>query len=297
MGKAERHAKIEQLEKALGGSRVICFVTTDRPGIEAPAPYITKDCVKIIERHIGLDEKDGDTVALYLMSHGGDMDVPWPFVNLLRSRYKRLRVIVPYICHSAATQIVLGCDEIIAGPRAQLSPTDPMLTVKTGSEENAPLMQFGVEDINAFLDFVRNSMGPEFRKHGHEAMMKLMERIKPEMLGSVNRTYRRSRLLIEKMRRLTSAKYTKQEMKQLIDNLTVAYYAHAHCISRGEMIDDLNLPVTQAEKLGIENLIWDSMRNTRNSFEAGSHSTYRQNFTRQRPTPPPLKSTPNLLRA
>jgi hypothetical protein len=86
MGKAERHSKIEQIEKALGGAKVICFLTSDRIGVEAPANYITKDSTKIIERHLGVDDKAGDSVALYLMSHGGDMDVPWPFVNLLRSR-------------------------------------------------------------------------------------------------------------------------------------------------------------------------------------------------------------------
>jgi hypothetical protein len=198
-------------------------------------------------------------------------------------------VIVPYICHSAATQIVLGCDEIIVGPRAQLSPTDPMLTVKTGSEENAPLMQFGVEDINAFLDFVRTSMGRDFRKYGHEAMIKLMERIKPELLGSVNRTYRRSRLLIEKMRGLTSAKYTKQEMTKLIDNLTVAYYAHGHCISRDEMINELRLPVTLAEKFGIENLIWELYEEYAEQFRSREPFDFQSEFHKAATNPATLE--------
>jgi hypothetical protein len=108
------------------------------------------------------------------------------------------------------------------------------------------------------VDFVSATMGAkQFQKYGHEAMTKLMERIKPELLGSVNRTYRRSRLLIEKMRGLTKSKYSTQEMNALIDYLTVAYFSHNHSISRNELINDLKLKVVLAETLKIEELIWD----------------------------------------
>jgi hypothetical protein len=217
---------------------------------------MTRDCIKIVEQHLAISDHY-DTLAIYLMSHGGEIDVPWPLVNLLRCHCKKLQVIIPHICHSAATQIVLGCDEIIAGPRAQLSPTDPTLTVRTGTDENAPVMQFGVEDINAFIRFVRTNLGRKFSSHGHEALGKLMDRIKPEMLGSVNRTYFRSRLLIEKMCGLTGRKYNTKEMDSLVDYLTVAYFSHSHCISRAEMIKDLNLPIVLAEKLKIDNVIWE----------------------------------------
>jgi hypothetical protein len=255
MGKAERHSKIEQIEKALN-ARVLCFVTSDRTGVEPPALAMTRDCIKIVELHFDIRDHY-DTLAIYVVSHGGDIDVPWPLVNLLRCHCKKLQVIIPYICHSAGTQIALGCDEIIAGPRAQLSPTDPMLQVRTGKDENAPHMQFGVEDINAFIRFVRTNLGKQFSSYGHEALGKLMDRIQPELLGSVNRTYFRSRLLIEKMCALTNRKYSKKEMDSLVDYLTVAYFSHSHCISRGEMIKDLNLPIVLAEKLEIDKLIWE----------------------------------------
>ena len=255
MGKAERHSKIEQIEKALN-AKVICFITSDRTGVEPPACVITRDCIKIVEQHLDIGDHY-DKLALYVVSHGGDMDVPWPLVSLLRCHCKKLQVVIPHICHSAATQIALGCDEIIAGPRAQLSPTDPMLQVRTGADENAPLMQFGVEDINAFVRFVRINLGRQFSSHGHEALGKLMDRVKPEVLGSVNRTYFRSRLLIEKMCGLTNRKYGKKEMDSLIDYLTVAYFSHSHFISREEMKKDLHLPIVPAEELKIDKVIWE----------------------------------------
>src|ERR1700683_2356616 len=226
MGKVQRLEKIAQIEQTLK-AKVICFLTSDRIGVEPPANYITRDCVKIIEQHLAVNEQH-ETLALYLVSHGGDIDVPWPLVNLLRGHCKKLQVVIPYICHSAATQIALGCDELVAGPRSQLSPTDPMLTVRTSAEENAPVMQFGVEDINAFVKFVKTNLGNQFAAHGHEALLNLIKRVKPELLGSVNRTYLRSRLLIEKMRGLTSKRYSKKDMERLIDYLTVAYFSHSH---------------------------------------------------------------------
>jgi len=255
MGKAERHLKIEQVEKALN-AKVICFITSDRTGLEPPGCAMTRDCIKIIEQHLDISDHY-DTLALYLVSHGGDIDVPWPMVNLLRCHCKKLQVVIPYICHSAATQIALGCDEMIVGPRAQLSPTDPTLAVRAGTDENAPVMKFGVEDINAFVRFVRTNLGRRFSSHGHEALGKLMDRIQPELLGSVNRTYFRSRLLIEKMRGLTSKKYDKKEMDSLVDYLTVAYFSHSHCISREEMKKDLHLPIVLAEELKIDKVIWE----------------------------------------
>jgi hypothetical protein len=254
MGKSERQTKIQELEKALE-AKVICFVTSDRPNIEPAASFMSRDCLKMLERHLPIGEQY-DTLALFLVSHGGDVDVPWPLVNLLRAQCKKLQVAIPYHCHSAATQFAIGCDEIIAGPRATLSPTDPTMNFRTGPDESSPVMQVGVEDVNAFVEFVKNTLNKEFASHGHEALNKLMDRVKPEQLGSINRTYLRSKLLIAKMLGLTSKKYSKEERDKVESHLTTAYCAHAHFISRNEMIEDLALPVVPAEKLGIDSLMW-----------------------------------------
>lgn len=255
VSKQERKAKISQLEKELN-AKVICFVTSDRPGVDPVANSITRDCIKIIERHLDAGEHP-DVIALYLVSHGGDVDVPWPLVSLLRSHCKKLCAVVPYICHSAATLVALGCDELVVGPRAQLSPTDPTLQVKTGTDENSPVLRFGVEDVNAFVEFVKKTLGSRFSSYGHEGLAKLIDRVQPEALGSINRMYSRTRLIIEKMLRLTKRNYTKKEMERLVSLLTVAYYAHTHFISRQEMEDELRLPITRAEKLKVDGLIWD----------------------------------------
>lgn len=255
MSKEERTTKIQQLEEALS-SRVICFLTSDRTNLEPPASVITRDCVKVIEKHLKISSRL-KSLSLYLVSHGGDIDVPWALVNLLRSHCEELKIVVPYVCYSAATLIALGCDKIVAGPRAQFSPTDPTLQVRTSADERAPIMQFGVEDIKAFVEFAKTTLGKQFTTRGHEALAKLIDRVQPEILGSVNRTYSRSRLLIRKMLGLTAKKYAKRDLEQITDLLTVGYFAHAHPISRQEMISDLKLPVVNAEDLNVDSLIWE----------------------------------------
>lgn len=253
------------MEKILG-CKVICFLTSDRPGTQME---ISRDCVKIMQEHLKVDEKQ-DGLALYIISHGGDLDVPWDLVNLLRNHCRKLRAVLPYICHSAATLIALGCDEIIAGSRAQLSPTDPTVRVRMGNHDQGATMQFGVEDINAFVEFMRDRLGRSFSRHGHEALTKLIDTVPPHLLGSINRNYFRSGLLIEKMLRLGRRKYTKSSIERIEKLLTVAYYAHTHFISRREMTNELGLPVVLAEKLGIDTHIWDLYEDYAAEFQSRS---------------------------
>jgi hypothetical protein len=265
MTKETRKAKIAKLQEKLG-SKVICFLTSDRPNVTA---HIARDCSKIVQNHLGATEHHAK-LSLFIVSHGGDLDVPWELVTLLRSHCKKLQAVVPYVCHSAATMIALGCDELVVGPRGQLSPTDPTLQVKTGPDEKAPVMQFGVEDINAFLSFVREELGSGYSRHGHEALNRLIDRVQPELLGNINRTYFRIRLLIEKLLSLTGRRYTPGAMKRVIDQLTVAYYSHQHFISREEMISDLKLPVVRAEQLGLDPLIWELYEEYQSEFQSRS---------------------------
>lgn len=263
MAKDDRKQKIAELEKLLG-SKIICFLTSDRPNVHM---QISRDCLKIVQQHLDSAEQH-KTLSLYIVSHGGDLDVPWDLVNLLRSHCKKLQAIIPYICHSAATLIAIGCDEIIAGPRAQLSPTDPTLEIRTGTDEKTPTMQFGVEDINAFVEFVRATLGRGFSKYGHEALTKLIDTVPPHVLGSINRTYFRVRLLIEKMLNIGGRKYTPAARNRIIDLLTVGYYSHRHFISRAEMLKELKLPVVRAEQVGVDKLIWELYEEYATEFQS-----------------------------
>lgn len=69
-----------------------------------------------------------DKIYLFIKSDGGDGKASLRIINLLREHTKKLIVLVPGECSSAATIMALGADEIHMGPLAFLSAVDTSLT-------------------------------------------------------------------------------------------------------------------------------------------------------------------------
>lgn len=73
----------------------------------------------------GLKRKELD---LLIHSPGGMLEAAEQIINYLRSKYDRIRVIVPQNAMSAATIIACGADKIIMGKHSALGPIDPQIT-------------------------------------------------------------------------------------------------------------------------------------------------------------------------
>jgi hypothetical protein len=69
-----------------------------------------------------------DHLYMFVKSDGGHGQSSLRMVNLLRQYVRRLTVLVPQECSSAATMLALGADKILMGPLAQLSAVDTSLT-------------------------------------------------------------------------------------------------------------------------------------------------------------------------
>lgn len=69
-----------------------------------------------------------DKIYLFIKSDGGDGKASLRIINLLRKHTKKLIVMIPGECSSAATMLALGADEIHMGPLAFLSAVDTSLT-------------------------------------------------------------------------------------------------------------------------------------------------------------------------
>ena len=69
-----------------------------------------------------------ETLYLFIKSHGGSGEASLRLVSLLRQYCRRLVVLVPLQCASAATMIALGANEIHMGPMAYLTAVDTSLT-------------------------------------------------------------------------------------------------------------------------------------------------------------------------
>jgi len=80
-----------------------------------------------------LDEKidspaNQTEIDVWVESPGGDANAAYKLFLDLRSRCKKLRVVIPDYAKSAATLLALGADEIFMAPAAELGPLDVQIT-------------------------------------------------------------------------------------------------------------------------------------------------------------------------
>ena len=73
-----------------------------------------------------------EQITLFVKSAGGDGTSALRLVHLLRGQVKKLTVLAPLECASAATMLALGADEIQMGPLAFLTPIDTSLEHQLG---------------------------------------------------------------------------------------------------------------------------------------------------------------------
>ncbi len=77
-------------------------------------------------------------------------------MSLLRERFKKVSVLIPYVAYSAATLLALGADEIVMHPFSNLGPVDPQFIIPSAG---GGATAYGAEDL-------RNSISPLFVKLG-----------------------------------------------------------------------------------------------------------------------------------
>lgn len=73
----------------------------------------------------------GTELDLILHSPGGSLEAAEQIVNYLRSKYTKIRAIIPQNAMSAATMIACACDEIWMGKQSAIGPVDPQITFPT----------------------------------------------------------------------------------------------------------------------------------------------------------------------
>lgn len=238
-----RQQLIKEIED-IRGSRVLAYITGDRPGVPG---HIGEDAVRHIVEHLrqfGQLKK----LDLFLYSRGGGMDVPWHLVSVFRSLSKEWSVLVPFRAHSAATMIALGADEIVMGPYACLGPIDPALT--SYSHEYS----VSVEDVMAYIDFMRERAGLSDQMALTNGLANLMNRVDAVTLGSVYRTHSHIRDVAQKIINSRKKPPKSEIQDSIIGSLAEKVYAHGHAISAAEA-GSIGLPV-QDPSPELEEKMW-----------------------------------------
>lgn len=251
MGFAERKKTIAELQ-VKRGSKIITLLHSDRisdtpmAGINA---HLAGDHLPVFHellRRLGKMQ----SLDLWLYTRGGDMNVPWPLVNAMRSYADKVNVLVPFRAHSAGTLIALGADKIVMSPSAELSPVDPTTANQFNPRDpNNPQSVLGisVEEVTAFIEMAKDSIGVEGNPNVVSILQTLTKDVSPIALGNVHRTYTQIREVSRKLLGLhMDISREEARVTDIIDKLTKRLYSHLHAINRREAHNIIGLDVIDA---------------------------------------------------
>ena len=247
----ERLKLIQAVEKSRE-SKLITYITGDRRGIPG---QISSDAVRPMYNHVrALGFEGVPRIDLFLYSQGGDVNVPWRLVTMLRQYCQELNVLIPYKAHSAATLISIGADRIVMSKKGELGPIDPILTRTEQGEQTAVVEQINVEDIMAFVAFLKERAGLGDQAALSSNISILIQQLSPWALGSIYRTHSHIRLIARNL--LTSHKETLEErqINLIVETLAEKIYSHGHAIGREEAIE-IGLPIEKPDA-ELEDRMW-----------------------------------------
>ena len=211
-------------------SRVITYLTSDRNPFPAQIALDVLPLFYQILQSLGKTNK----ISIFLYSAGGNLDAPWPLINLIREFSEQIEILVPFRALSAATLLSLGANKIVMTPLSELSPIDPEgAFVSEGKQQN-----LSVEDVVSFIEFAKEKMGIAESQPLSQVLTLLSQEIKPTIIGSLNRTHTRIRRLARHMLQL-HMRDPKNEtaITEIVNNLTQLLGSHNHLIHRKEARD------------------------------------------------------------
>lgn len=246
----KRHELIELVGKERN-SAVLTYFLSDRQNVVAE---IADDAVRPMYDHLramGRSKK----IDLFLYSRGGGLDVPWRIVTMIREWTDEFAMIIPYRAMSAATLIALGADEVVMGPKGELGPIDPQVTIQRAGGGTAVQQVLSVEDIMSYIDFLRERVGLTDQDALAGPINTLANNLNPAVIGQLNRIHSHIRVVARKMVSARNDVPEEQRVQLLIETLAEKTYQHGHAIGRAEAKEIGFNVVKPGRKL--DRLIWE----------------------------------------
>lgn len=234
----ERKKLLEEIER-IRKRPLITYVTSIRPNMSA---QMAGDAISPIIEQIEAIPDDKDEVDFLIISNGGDPIVSLRTISLLRERFKKVAVLLPYVAYSAATVLSLGADEIVMHPYSNLGPVDPQLTVShSNAQGQQEQLQFGSEDLRNYIAFLKDDIGITDQEHLTSAITPLLKDVGALPIGSAKRSQQLSLSLSEKLLALHIRDSNKA--KSIAKALNSSYYHHGYAVGRKEA-KEIGLPIS-----------------------------------------------------
>lgn len=211
------------------------------------------DSIEFIIRQIQLIPDDCKEIDFLIISNGGDPITALRVISLLRERFSKISVLLPYVAYSAATVLSLGADEIVMHPYSNLGPVDPQLTVlkRFDSGQSSPL-QFSSEDIRNYIEFAKNDVGITDQEHLTAAFNALAKEVGPLQIGYAKRGQQLSLSSSAKM--LETHMDDKNKAASIAKALNTSYYHHGYAVGRSEA-KAMGLNIVYPEK-DLADIMW-----------------------------------------
>ena len=223
---------------------IITYVTSIRPGCSA---QMAQDVLPLFIKQINaLDESD--SIDLLIISNGGDPIVSWRIISLLREKFSKVSVLIPYTAYSAATLLALGADEIIMHPFGNLGPLDPQLSFP---DQNGGLKTISYEDIIKYIEFVKDT-GITDQELIQKSFEKLTSEIPPTLIGFAKRSSQLGLTMGQKL--LETHMNDQNKTKVISETLNTKFYHHGYPLARKEA-KEIGLPIANSNKK-VESIMW-----------------------------------------
>ncbi|GBE54020.1 serine dehydrogenase proteinase [archaeon BMS3Bbin15] len=245
MAHEERVKLYEKIEEKRGRP-LISYFTNLRANASA---QMASDVIPEFAKQILEIPKEQKEVDILIVSYGGDPTVAWRIISMLRERFEKVSVLVPYAAYSAATLLALGANEILMHPFSNLGPVDPQLAYK---DKEGKIQQFGYEDLRLYLDFVKGDVGISDQEQLERAFELVCKDIGSIPIGVAKRS---SYLALSMGEKLLSLHMKDQnKVKAIAEALNKSFYYHGYPVGRKEA-KKVGLPVKNPDE-ELENLMW-----------------------------------------
>jgi len=244
---SERQKRYKAIEDYRARSLIV-YATSTRQGVPAiMAGDVVREFVDQIDAI-----PDGQQVDVLMHSTGGDALASWKLMSILRERFQRVSVLVPFMAFSAATLFALGAEQIVMHPHASLGPIDPQVTIP---QPDGTRRQFSYEDVGALLRFLATEVKISEQVYVSAVIEKLFSVVDPLTMGSAKRASELSSSVGERLLLMHMGE-DRDGARQIAENLNKTFFAHSDAVSRSRG-KELHLKIADDDKQ-LEKLMWEA---------------------------------------
>lgn len=240
---------------------LVSYVTSSRPFAGA---QMGSDVIPEFTKQLNCIPKEHKEVDFLIASDGGDPTVSWRIISMLRERFSKIGVILPFAAYSAATLLALGCNELIMHPFANLGPVDPQLRSKRKNGAQDEIVSFGSEDLRSYFDYLKNDVGISDQEQLQKSFELVCQEIGAIPIGAAKRGAQLSLSMGEKLLSLHMSDSNK--VKTIASALNTSFYHHGYPLGRKEA-KNIGLPIVEPDP-ELESLMWQVWENFENEMQS-----------------------------